>query len=383
MVTASVVREIDDVRPYLEAWDHLAVLRGQPYSAPAWMLAWWRHLAPGGGHLTLTVVRDNGEVIGLAPWYQVRRRTGLRVARLLGSGHRVEPLCVPGREQEVAQAMATALRSVEDTPSALLLDRADAASSWPGLLKETWAGRSAAVWSDQLTAPTLMMGGRTYEEWEASRSGNFRSQRKRARRKFAERGVQARLVHEGDDLNAAVLAFMLLHHSRWDRRATASGLPKGTEGMLRESARELVPAGRMRIWLLEAGGVPISAQIFLTAGGETAYWNGGFDPEWSELRPGFEALAYAVEHAFGEGDRRVDFGGGAQSYKSRLADGDDPLASSLVLTGGTGRSVRAAQLMPERIGRVTKRLVKGLPSPLQRQLRAVRGVLARSAPLSR
>ena len=371
MLRAAVLYEEVSLAPHLPAWDRLAVELRRPYSAPAWMLAWWRNVAPPGAALAVVVVHDGDDLVGVAPWYRVRTRTGLVVLRLLGTGHRVEPLAAPGRESEVAEAMVRALRASGRPAGALRLDRADAASPWPALIGRGWPGRSSVVRHDPVTAPTLTMDGRTYEEWLASRSSNFRSQRKRSRRKLDERGVAVRLVRADDDLDAAVDAFVRLHEARWSSRGEQSGLRAGIARMLREAAREMVADDRMRLWLLEAEGVPISAQLFVVAGGETAYWNGGFDPAWADLRPAFETLAYAVQHAFVHGDLRMDFGGGANPYKDRLADGDHPIGPALVLPGGRDLRLREAQLLPDRLMRAATRLAGNLPDDLQQRIRTV------------
>ena len=366
-----LIHDEAELAPHLAGWDRLAVLRRQPYSAPAWMLAWWRNVAPPGARLAVVVARDGDEVVGVAPFYRVRTRTGLWTMRLLGTGHRVEPLAGAGRDAEVAESVVAALRGASPRPGALRLDRADARSPWPTLLSYGWPGRSRVSRRRPVTAPTLTIGGRSYDEWLATRSGNFRSQRKRTRRKLAERGAVARLVGPDDDLEAAVEGFMRVHEARWSSRGESSSLGAGIGRMLLEAGRELVPSDRMRLWLLEADGAPVSAQVFLVAGGEVAYWNGGFDPAWSDLRPAFETLGYAVEHAFGQGDLRVDFGGGSNPYKDRLADGDHPIGPAMVLPGGPDLPVRAAQLLPERLRRSAASAAKRLPDDLQERLRAL------------
>ena len=357
--------------PHLEAWDDLAVLRRQPYSAPAWMLAWWRHAAPQDSRLRVVVVRDGGEVIGIAAWHQDRLATGLRVARLLGTGHRVEPLARPGREATVAQAVAAALRRLPDGPGALSLDRADAGSAWPGLLA---LGRGSAVVERETTgAPVVRLDGRTREEWLATRSRNFRSQRIQARRRLEEHGAVVRLAEEPDAIEAAVEGFLRLTAARWDTPAWNRPRGGGIGEMLREAARDLVPRGRMRIWVLEADGTPLSVQLFVGAGDELSYWNGGYDRRWSRLRPGFETLVHAIEHACAMGDRRVDLGGGAIPYKRRLADADEPIVSALVLPGGGDRPLREAQLVPRRLNRLARRTARRAPPGVQRRLRELRG----------
>ena len=349
------------------------MLRRQPYSAPAWMLAWWRHAAPQDSRLRVVVVRDGDEVIGIAAWHQDRLATGLRVARLLGTGHRVEPLAVPGREATVAQAVTAALGRLPHGPGALSLDRADAGSPWPGLLA---LGRGSAVVERETTgAPVVRLDGRTWEEWLATRSRNFRSQRTQARRRLEEHGAVVRLAEAPEAIDAAVEGFLRLTAARWDTPAWNRPRGGGIGEMLREAARDLVPRGRMRIWVLEADGTPLSVQLFVGAGDELSYWNGGYDRRWSRLRPGFETLVQALEHACAMGDRRVDLGGGAIPYKRRLADADEPIVSALVLPGGGDRPLREAQLVPRRLNRLARRTARRAPPGVQRRLRELRGRL--------
>ena len=224
-------------------------------------------------------------------------------------------------------------------------------------------------------APVVRLDGRTWEEWLASRSRNFRSQRGQARRRLAEHGAVAHLAEEPEAIEAAVGAFVRLTAERF--RTPAWNRPRGggIGEMLREAARDLVPRGRMRMWVLEADGTPLSVQLFVGAGDALSYWNGGFDRRWSRLRPGFETLVYAIEHACAMGDRSVDLGGGAIPYKHRLADTDEPLVSALVLPGGGDRPLREAQLVPRRLNRLARRTARRAPSGVQRRLRGLRGLV--------
>jgi len=373
LISAVVITETQELDPHLDDWDRLAVLRGQPYSAPAWMLAWWRHASPPGARLAVVVVSEDERVIGVVPAYQRRTRSGLRVARLLGTGHRVEPLAEPGREGEVAVAAAEALQGLRDRPGALLLDRGDAESPWPGLLARAWPRPAATLWSELIGAPAVRLADRTYEDWLAARSGNFRSQHRRRRRQLAERGAEFRLVGPGDDLSAPIASFIALTIERWVLHLGADRGPEGIRGMLLEAAAHLVPSGRMRIWTLEVDGRPVSAQVFLVADGEVAYWNGGYDEEWSKLRPGFETIIRAIEHAFAQGDRRLDLGGGATGYKLRMTGDDDPIRSTLLLPGGRDRPFRRVQLLPQQLERLAKHAARRSPGWVQHRLRAMRG----------
>ena len=90
------------------------------------------------------------------------------------------------------------------------------------------------------------------------------------------------------------------------------------------------------------------------------------------LRPGFETIVRAIEHAFASGDRRLDLGGGASAYKRRLTDADAPLAAAMVLPGGRDLPVRRAQLVPARLDRLLVRSAKRLPPRISEPLRRLR-----------
>ncbi|HTC73877.1 MAG TPA: GNAT family N-acetyltransferase, partial [Solirubrobacteraceae bacterium] len=93
-------------------------------------------------------------------------------------------------------------------------------------------------------------------------------------------------------------------------------------------------SGRFRLWMLEIDGEPISAQLFLEAGGELLYMNGGWDERHAKFKPAMLGIFYAIEDAFARGERRLDLAPGGQPYKLRFADGDDPVAWALVMLPG-------------------------------------------------
>jgi CelD/BcsL family acetyltransferase involved in cellulose biosynthesis len=336
------------------------------------MLAWWRHLAPPGGRLCVTVMSSSGTLVGIAPWYQFCTGTGLRMARLIGTGHRVEPLGPRGLEEVLAAPMAAALHALPERPGALVLDRADALSPWPAVIARAWPGHARIVHRKAIGAPVIALRGRDRAEWLASRSGHFRSQRLRARRKLAERGASIRQTEPGSDTARALAAFVNLSAERWAASRTGGGGARAVEGMLQEAADALVPRGRMRVWVLEVRDAIASVQIFVTAGGQVAYWNGAFDRTWADLSPGFEATVEAVEHAFDLGADRLDLGGGPAEYKRRLADGDAPVVSTTIVPGGADRLVRLAQLAPGGIRRRILETAKHLPPGVQERLRRTR-----------
>ena len=85
MLRAEVIDDLAVLRRWETEWDALAVAAGRPFSAPAWMLAWWRRAAPGGAELRVVVATDGDALVGVAPFYVERAYGGLARYRVVAS----------------------------------------------------------------------------------------------------------------------------------------------------------------------------------------------------------------------------------------------------------------------------------------------------------
>ena len=325
-MNGQLLDDLAAVERHAQAWDDLAVAARLPYCTPAWMLGWWRHARPDGARLRVAVALGGTELAGIAPCYSVREH-GVEHVRLLTSpiSHRTEPLAVAGREREVAEVIAATL--AEANPGIVAFDGVPDVSPWPGLMADAWPGRvrPGTRVTETMGAPALTLAGRDFEEWFATRSSNFRSQMRRARRSLEEQGATVRLASTPAEIEQDIGAFIRLHHARWDPRGGSDALDAGVERMLQEIAHELVAAGRLRLASVATADRTVAVQVIAAAGGEASYWLGGFDDEWARSKPALVALLAAVEDAFARKDERFDLGGGTQDYKLRFADGQDEL----------------------------------------------------------
>jgi CelD/BcsL family acetyltransferase involved in cellulose biosynthesis len=362
-------RELERLRT---PWDALAVAAGRPLSAPAWLLAWWRHMAPGDAALRVVAVDEGGSLVGLAPYYAVRRGGLVRYLPLGGDdmGIRNAPLAADGMQVEVARAVASALAGASPAPAAVHLDQVDVRSPWPLLLRRAWGGAFPPRLERVRTAsaPTLTLSAPGYEEWLAAKSSNFRQRLRRDSRKMAERGAVTSLVDTPEALERALEDFDRLHGARWGEASPLAG--GAGHRMMLEAGRELLADERFRVWTIRADGAPVTVQIFIAAGGEVAYWNGGWDPEWSALSPAMVGICAGVEDAFRRGERRIDFGEGEHHYKTRLADGDDPIAWYVLYPRGLGYGRTLVATAPARAKGAARAALARLPEPVRDRVRA-------------
>lgn len=369
-------------------WDDLAVMNRLPLMAPACVMAWWRHLAPPHAKPRAIVVRERGELVGLAPFYvDLAKPTGRMDLRLPGIelAGGLAPLSIPGREREIAGAMARLLADSEPSLDLVALEGVPSSSPWAGALREHWPGRFRPVVLRYQTqdCPTVSLHGRSFETWMASKSSNFRGQMRGLRRRFEAAGGTMR-ISTPDTLRSDVDVFMRLHTARWEQRGKSQlvRISDRLPAMLEDLGRSLLTDERLRpsdqrfrLRLLEVAGEPISAQIFLAAGGHVLYVNGGWDERHAKLKPSMLGILVTIEDAFAHGDRDVDLGLGAQPYKLRFADDEHRVMWTVLMPVGARLPLTGLRTTPMLVGAALRNALKHRASP--EQIDRYRGLRAR------
>jgi CelD/BcsL family acetyltransferase involved in cellulose biosynthesis len=197
------------------------------------------------------------------------------------------------------------------------------------------------------SSPVLSLRAGSFDEWLTTKSSNFRSEMRRRRRRFAQAGGTVRLSTSGT-VRQDVETFIRLHRGRWEGRGVSSIVrhESQVQALLTEVGETHADDGIFRLVALEIDGKPIAAQVHVAVGGEVLFWNGGWDEEYAEFNPSVLCLLAAIEDAFARGDRRCDLGPGAQPYKLRIADGNDPIAWTLLMLPGARLPLTLARTAP-------------------------------------
>lgn len=352
MLDSQLVVDREALDPLFADWDALAVSNRRPQMAPGWLLAWWDHVASPGVLPRVVAVRDGEQLVGIAPFYvdppARRMRTDYRLAGIELAGG-IAPLAVPGREWEVAAAIGATLAGATPRADLIALEAVPVATHWAVALRDGWPGRRRpALHRYHLHGcPMVGMHEASFDDWLAAKSSNFRGQMKRLRRQFAAAGGVSRLATEAT-LHDDASAFTRLHADRWEGRGSSSLVALGERlpAMIEAAGRALLDGGRFWLRMLDLDGEPISAQLFLVAGGRVLYLNGGWDERHAKLKPSMLGLLDTVEEAFAQGARKIDLGLGEQAYKQRFADGNDPVAWSILLPPGPRRPLTRAHTAP-------------------------------------
>ena len=320
-----LVRDLSQAAAFQSEWNGLACACDQPYGTTAWMWSWWRHAAPRGSRLRTVVVSADGRVIGIAPLF-ADSSFGVWRYRILGAGvsSRVDLLASPGREREVASAVARCLATVAPHPSALIFEGVRDDSPWPTLLAEAWpSDRAPRLYREySMPAPYLELDAPSFDAWFASQTAHFRSRMRRGLRKLESEGGAVQLVSDTGEIARYVSEFARLHESRWEPHGGSGVLTEGVRQMLLEAASAPDEESPVELWAIDLPTGTVSVQIVVRAGREASHWLGGIDSELAAMRPGpaILTLTRLIEHVFSAGVGRLDMGAGDQPFKREFAE---------------------------------------------------------------
>jgi CelD/BcsL family acetyltransferase involved in cellulose biosynthesis len=377
---AELVADPDRLAELAPAWDALAVACGRPLCAPAWMLAWWRHLPAPGARLSVVAVHDAGELVAVAPFVAEPKSAGRTDLRMLGGAMpRTGPLALPGREWDAAEAVAETLARARPRADVIALESGPIASHWPRALAERWPGplRPPLRRYYVQDSHVVSLDAGSLDAWLAGKRSHFRKRMKKLRREVAAAGGVARAA-TAETLSADVAAFMRLHASRWEGRGESAIVARERQltAVYEEVAQAHLADGRFRLYVLELDGEPVAAELLAAAGGEVSSINGGWDEAHARIGVSNACMLYAIEDAFARGDRRLDWGPGDQLFKRRFADGNDPVCWTLLVVPRPRMPLTLARVAPT-VLRVEAReaLKRALPPERLERVRALRSRL--------
>jgi CelD/BcsL family acetyltransferase involved in cellulose biosynthesis len=299
------------------SWDAFAAAQGTVFHTARFLLSWWRDRSaenPPSRLLAAEVVDDEG-VLGTCAF-----ELASGVLSFAGGRDVVDymgPLALPGREKEVAAALA---EWVFDGPPWV---RADFA----GLVHND---AMAQAFADEVTRSTPAARVGIYDQApriEAVPNGYLpllnakrRADVLRKRNRLIEAVGELELVISSPDTVVRSLERLLAWKA--DTGPATRDFVAEYGGFLRTMVARLAAADAGHVVDLRASGRPLAAAIMLRHRDTDYIYNMAYDPAFptgarAGLAPGVVLVSLLVERSLGQGSR-FDFLKGAQDYKLRL-----------------------------------------------------------------
>jgi CelD/BcsL family acetyltransferase involved in cellulose biosynthesis len=313
-------------------WNALvdAAARASVFTTWEWQSLWWKHYG-AGRPLRVLVAWEGDRIVGILPLYlrsgRLLRWIPIRVLQPIGTGGDTSPdyLEPPLAAARAAETAAALIRHAVDHVGGwdqLVLSDLDPASEFGGALERLGRERGVMTRSGVSARIRYIALGSTWDEYLGSLNTSRRQEMRRLRRRFEETpGARFRMIGEqGPALDAAIDRLAELHRMRWADRDRRHAFSSGEYcGFHRELMHELQQDGRLRLVALEIEGRVVAMLYCYRFRDSWLYFQAGFDPAHSKLRPGFVLLGYAIEQAIAEGCREFDMLRGEHEYKAQLA----------------------------------------------------------------
>jgi CelD/BcsL family acetyltransferase involved in cellulose biosynthesis len=335
-VTELTLEPLDGLSAAREEWTALAQRAGNLFATWEWADAWWRVYGEDRP-LAVTGCRDEDDrLVAILPLY-VARRGPVRMLRFIGHGpaDQLGPVCAPEHRRATADALRRLLADRRELWNVMLAERLAPAEGWTGLLGATVVHHEES--------PTLQIGGRSFDEYLASRSRNFREQVRRRARKLAREHEVVFRLSDAERLDADLDTLVRLHDARWsDSEDETSAFDESRQSFHRAFARSALERGWLRLWVLEAEGKPVACWYGFRFAQIDWYYQSGRDPDWERESVGFVLLCHTIAAAFDDGMLEYRLLRGGEGYKDRFASDDPGLETVALARGVVGRTAVAA-----------------------------------------
>jgi CelD/BcsL family acetyltransferase involved in cellulose biosynthesis len=285
---------------------------------------WWQHL--GEGEVLILAVRNDGELVGIAPLLATIDSQGQQALRIIGCvevADYLDFIVAQGWEEKVYATLVDYLASLR-VPAWDLLDLCNIHQDSPTLkilpgLAEAHGWRASTARDD--VCPIVRLPG-TWEEYLQMLDGKERHE---LRRKLRRAGAQATLrwyiVGREHDLEAEAEDFLhLMAASSPDK---AAFLTAPMRNFFRQLARAAYDAGWLQLAFLEIEGRKAAAYLNFVYDNRVLVYNSGLDWQtFPQIGAGIILMAYCIRHAIEQGREAFDFMQGDERYKYQFGGQD-------------------------------------------------------------
>ncbi|MBW2619690.1 MAG: GNAT family N-acetyltransferase, partial [Deltaproteobacteria bacterium] len=381
METRLVTRRADLAalaEPWQELWRRAG--RGNPFTHPAWVLAWVERLA-GTIQPQVATLHEGQDLVGLAPLGLSRVGPWGRLVPLGWPEADYPDLLIDGDASAGVELLVE--RLLEESWSWLeMTDLPEASPLRPAL--EAALGRAGLEMRSQraMECPRLVID-RPWEEFWGAKKRKFRYNLRRNLRLLGQEvgPVIYESMVDGPEIAAGLGQAMSIHANRWARRHTRTifSQPRG-RAFFQTALTGLAQDGLVRLDLMRAGERLVAFSLSFLSPETWYYYIPGFDPQFAKYSPGTLLLWRLVEQAHRDGARAFDLMKGEEDYKDRWANGSGWTVNLLAVRPGawhrTGLGLRLGWLgLREwaRRNQGARRIYFGFRDPLARWQRRGRG----------
>lgn len=296
------------------------------FFTPQWQKAWWQEFG-GGKELLLLSVRQNGELIGIAPMM----RSGETIS-LIGGGDvcdYMDFIALEGQEVAVLSQLLDYLEPMDWNSFDLqsLLPHSIALGHFVPLAKER--GYPVEIMTEDVS-PQLVLPS-SWEDYLSQLKRKDRHELQRKLRRLSKVPCHFYLVEGGEQLPQDLEDFFRLFQQ--GKGGKGEFMTNQMRGFFEAMASSVATKGYLRLAFLDVDGKRVACAICFDCWDHFHLYNSGYDPDYASLSVGLLCKAFCIREGILEGKRRFDFLRGAEPYKYDLGGQDVPIYRCVISRG--------------------------------------------------
>ncbi len=286
---------------------------GSVFVLPPWLEVWWQAFQPGS-RLCLSAVRQEAEIIGIAPLHISERK-----AAFIGSADVCDYLdfiVAPGKEEAFFNALLDDLLKLDINQ--INLDSLRPDSTALVYLVEIAQQRGYSVQTAKEDVSLTMELPATWEDYLASLAKKQRHEVRRKLRRLQEAGNVRYRCFWAEPSEATKLTDTFLDIFSRSRQDKADFMTTRMVRYFRSLALAMARTGILRYGVLELDALPV-AMIMAFDYNETIYlYNSAFLPGYDSLSVGLLSKILGIQESINAGLKHWDFLKGTEDYKYQL-----------------------------------------------------------------
>ncbi len=327
LARVELISNWDDFFSLEPAWRKLYNLQEmrRPFQSWEWMKA-WVEIYGSAVEPAVLLVRDENEIVGIAPFYFDEQGRGPfrgRVLRFLGDrivSTEFQDILAPSGYLNIVwwQILSWLLQSASLKWDFLFLDDMLETAPSAQILRQLSQKLGLSFHRTRKNVMPVLQLDRNWDRWvKMHPNRDFISMtRNRANRLRKKRDVRVRLIQAPEEFTDAVEIFFNLHQKNW----TSRGLPgsfatEEKREFFRRIGLGFLKNGWLEFRMTYLDGEPATSEFGATLDGVYYSLQGGYDPKFRKQNMG-HFLFYEIIHAQAvHGIRQVEFLRGGETYK--------------------------------------------------------------------
>ena len=349
-----------------------------------WLWNWWEVFETGDMELCILLIeKEKGEVVGIAPFYLIRRSLGgiYPVKCLMFLGTQTESLgsvgseymniiCREGEEENIAQYLFDQIVK-HNFCDEIYLCKMDTSSIAFNLFKKiATRGRLLSIVFNESKSPYISLHS-TWEEYLNGLSASMRYKIRNERRKLEKStgNIAIRSTSDEIELSSDFQEFIRLHQTRWLSRNMGGAFLSAKFTLFHKKVvRSLMKSGYLDLVFLSVGGKIKAAMYNIIYNNKVYFYLSGLDTNGSKGSFGLLLHSYCIEEAIKRGMDEYDFmlKGKLDGYKDQWTKDHRVLADLYITKHGiTKQYMRARAVVRSCYHRVKPFII--LSSVMQRK----------------